>query len=230
MVPSCHWSARAPFQLDETWGYTRSFRTPRRNDQTRIPETTPCARSRSPLVSLWPSSCPLGPPHSPLPLLPHPPRRLPPRAPATPTGNFDNGRVLAYTCQGATASPATRTPTPATGCRRSAARPSSTWPRPDRVPPGQAPASDDAGAVDEFQRTGDRRSLCLPVHRQVRPAHVESRASDASRHRPVRCPAAGRLFAVAGGEQRNPLPTRAMPAANTVLRPPPACRRIASRR
>ncbi|PSD29279.1 cytochrome C [Stenotrophomonas maltophilia] len=25
---------------------------------------------------------------------------MPPRAPAAPTGNFDNGRVLAYTCQG----------------------------------------------------------------------------------------------------------------------------------
>ena len=202
-----------------------SFRTPRRNDQTRIPgndtmRPQPLAACLA-LAVLLPLGAAAQP--APAPATPTPAPAAAP-APATPTGNFDNGRVLAYTCQGATASPATRTPTPATGCRRSAARPSSTWPRPDRVPPGQAPASDDAGAVDEFQRTGDRRSLCLPVHRQVRPAHVESRASDASRHRPVRCPAAGGLFAVAGGKQRNPPPTRAMPAANTALRPPPACR------
>ena len=43
-------------------------------------------------------------------------------------------------------------------------------PGPDRVPPGQAPASDDAGAVDEFQRTGDRRSLfTCPPSSKARP-------------------------------------------------------------
>ncbi len=58
--------------------------------------------------------------------------------------------------------------------------------------------------------------LCLPVHRQVRPAHVESRASDASAIA-LSVALLLALFAVAGGKQREIAADRATPAANTAF-------------
>ena len=82
-------------------GILGSFRTPRRNDQTRIPgndtmRPQPLAACLALAVLL-----PLGAAAQPAPA-PATPAPAPPAAPApaAPTGNFDNGRVLAYTCQG----------------------------------------------------------------------------------------------------------------------------------
>ena len=78
-----------------------SFRTPRRNDQTRIPGND-TIRPQPPaaclaLAVLLPLGAAAQP--APAPATPTPAPAAAP-APATPTGNFDNGRVLAYTCQG----------------------------------------------------------------------------------------------------------------------------------
>ncbi|KAG0747623.1 hypothetical protein G6F24_015519 [Rhizopus arrhizus] len=80
-----------------------AFRTPRRNDQTRIPgndtmRPQPLAACLA-LAVLLPLGAAAQP--APAPATPAPaPAPAAATAPAAPTGNFDNGRVLAYTCQG----------------------------------------------------------------------------------------------------------------------------------